>query len=51
MTFFETYRKDIFKNYSAPLDYIAAFKANSNGLGYLGHIKKASPTLERHHQS
>jgi hypothetical protein len=47
MTFFQTYGKDIFKNYSAPLDYIAAFKANSNGLGYLKRIlKKRHPRLK-----
>jgi hypothetical protein len=47
MTFFQTYSKTIFNVYTAPLDYIAAFKASSNGLGYLKRImKKRHPRLK-----
>ena len=47
MVMFQTYGKDIFKNYTEPLDYISAFKANGNGLGYLKRImKKRHPNLK-----
>jgi hypothetical protein len=47
MVMFQTYGKDIFKNYTDPLDYISAFKANGNGLGYLKRImKKRHPNLK-----
>ena len=47
MVFFQTYGQTIFKNYSEPLEYIAAFKATSNGLGYLKRImKKHHPRLK-----
>jgi hypothetical protein len=47
MVFFQTYGQIIFKNYSEPLEYIAAFKATSNGLGYLKRImKKCHPRLK-----
>ena len=47
MIFFQTYGHTIFKKYSEPLEYIAAFKATSNGLGYLTRImKKRHPRLK-----
>jgi hypothetical protein len=47
MTFFQNYSKDIFKEYTAPLDYIAAFTSPSNRLGYLKHImKRLHPQLK-----
>lgn len=47
MSFFQTYGKTIFNEYTAPLDYITAFKANSDGLGFLKRImKKRHPKLK-----
>ncbi len=47
MTFFQNYSNDIFKDYTAPLDYIAAFTSSSNGLGYLKRImKRRHPRLK-----
>jgi hypothetical protein len=47
MLYFQTYGTTIFKDYSDPLDYIAAFRATSNGLGFLKRImKKRHPNLK-----
>ena len=47
MLFFQTYGTKIFTDYKDPLDYIAAFRATSNGLGFLKRImKKRHPNLK-----
>ena len=47
MLYFQTYGTQIFKEYADPLDYIAAFRATSNGLGFLKRImKKRHPNLK-----
>jgi hypothetical protein len=47
MLYFQTYGTAIFKDYKDPLDYIAAFRATSNGLGFLKRImKKRHPNLK-----
>ena len=45
--YFQTFGEEIFTEYKEPLDYIAAFRATSDGLGFLKRVmKKRHPHLK-----
>ena len=45
--YFQTFGEEIFVDYKEPLDYIAAFRATSDGLGFLKRVmKKRHPHLK-----
>ena len=45
--YFQTFGEEIFIDYKEPLDYIAAFRATSDGLGFLKRVmKKRHPHLK-----
>jgi hypothetical protein len=47
MLYFQTHGQTIFSDYPEPLEYIAAFRASSNGLGFLKRLmKKRHPNLK-----